>query len=54
MNTKTLRPEIGLVLVFLLLFSACKKKEEDDIETHNPTPYTLEIPHGFPTNVNIT
>ncbi len=53
MNTKTLRPEIGLVLVFLLLFSACKKKEEDDIETHNPTPYTLEIPHGFPTNVNI-
>ncbi len=45
---------VVLVVLNLVLLFACKKEEEKpDDNPKTATPYTLEIPEGFPTNLNI-
>ena len=45
---------VVLVVLNLVLLFACKKEEEKpDDNPKIATPYTLEIPEGFPTNINI-
>ena len=45
---------VVLVVLNLVLLFACKKEEEKpDDNPKTATPYTLEIPEGFPTNINI-
>lgn len=43
---------IGLVL-FPVLFLSCEKEKPDEQPLHEPTPYEIEIPFGFPTKLNI-
>ena len=40
-----------LLLSSTLILSSCCKC--DDPEPYNPTPYLIDIPYGFPTNLNI-
>jgi cytochrome c peroxidase len=37
----------------LLIFNSCNKNNDPDIPEYQPTPYTIEIPFGFPTQLNI-
>ena len=38
----------------LILFYSCKQNEEIDLNpVYKPTPYTISVPPGFPTNLNI-
>ena len=44
----------GILSVLLLVFISCQKNIEPDPDpTDKPTPYEIEIPHGFPTILNI-
>ncbi len=50
---KTANPGIGFTLL-LLIFAACTNKPEPElIPVYVPTPYVIEIPPGFPTELNI-
>jgi cytochrome c peroxidase len=42
------------LIVLLILFYSCKQNEEIDLNpVYKPTPYTISVPPGFPTNLNI-
>ncbi|MEZ5195173.1 MAG: cytochrome c peroxidase [Bacteroidales bacterium] len=44
----------GIFLLFLFLISGCNKNTEPElIPIYKPTPYTIEIPFRFPTQLNI-
>lgn len=44
----------SLVLLILFIFSSCVKETiEIPRQPHNPTPYIIEVPYGFPTKMNI-
>ncbi len=43
---------IILIISFSLLLFSCKKDDPEPIP-YQPTPYNIEIPFGFPTNLNI-
>ncbi|MBE9480996.1 MAG: cytochrome-c peroxidase [Bacteroidetes bacterium] len=43
---------IILIISFSLLLFSCKKDDPEPI-LYQPTPYNIEIPFGFPTNLNI-
>ncbi|MBL7139009.1 MAG: cytochrome-c peroxidase [Bacteroidales bacterium] len=43
---------MGIPLIVILLLSSCKK-EAPAPSPYQPTPYQIEIPFGFPTNLNI-
>ena len=56
--TTMLKLKSFLLLIITLSFvvlSACRDKEKEDVEPkiEGQTPYSIEIPNGFPTNVNI-
>ena len=43
-------------IIFFLVFilTSCDSNDEVDlIPKYEPTPYTIDVPHGFPTNLNI-
>ncbi|MCD4735996.1 MAG: cytochrome-c peroxidase, partial [Bacteroidales bacterium] len=43
-----------IFFLFFLLLIGCRKEESDDApDPYTPTPYVIEIPRGFPTNLNI-
>ncbi len=42
---------IGILLVLFMFFAGCKKDEP--AEPYRPTPYVIDIPFGFPTELNI-
>ncbi|MCD4665335.1 MAG: hypothetical protein K8R68_08685 [Bacteroidales bacterium] len=46
-----------VIIIWLFLFSffsACRKTDEPELlPVYQPTPYDIEIPFGFPTNLNI-
>lgn len=44
---------MGCFFVFLLVLMGCKKDEPSVPEVSGPTPYQLEIPKFFPTELNI-
>ena len=48
-----LRPEIILIIVLIIFDSCNKNNQEDPLPDFNPTPYEIQIPHGFPTILNI-
>lgn len=44
----------SVYILFLIIIISCNKNTEPDlIPVNKPTPYEIEIPHGFPTNLNI-
>jgi len=46
----------ALVLLVFIIFSTCQKESIDmpvPSQPHNPTPYEIVVPYGFPTKMNI-
>lgn len=41
-----------LFLAIIVLFNSCKK-DNPQVEVFTPTPYSIEVPFGFPTKMNI-
>jgi len=48
-----LRPEIILIILLIIFDSCSKNNQEDPLPDFKPTPYEIQIPHGFPTILNI-
>ena len=47
-------PSVYILFLFSIIIISCNKNTETDlIPAYKATPYEIEIPHGFPTNLNI-
>ncbi len=44
---------LSFLLIFSILLYSCKQDKEDVEPAHEPTPYIIDIPFGFPTKLNI-
>lgn len=44
---------LAVILLVMLFFVSCSKSDDPEPEPYTPTPYHIEIPYGFPTNLNI-
>ena len=51
-NNNFLRVVVLLMLLIVLMSTSCEKTPEPD-PIKPATPYSISIPHGFPTNVNL-
>lgn len=49
---KILNPISLAIILIILMFSACKKDSVEELQ-FEATPYTFNLPKGFPTNLNI-
>jgi cytochrome c peroxidase len=44
----------GIFFSFFIILSGCNNSDEVDLKPlYKPTPYKINVPHGFPTNMNI-